>query len=413
MMRFRPLSKLRSYLLPAVAAIVLSVGPVGCSSTGEEEPNVELDGSASGEETGSENDLNNNAATGENVNENANTEAENVANSANAEEEGGEGNNPLGNELNNAIGGENGGEGMDANAMQGNMNEGFANNGAGNDAEGMNALAAEASNGGFDQGMGNTEAPAMAADANTSNPFANSNASPFPNTAETVPSEPMNAYGAGGAGMPQNSYGAEAAAPVEAAAVPEGESMGGGEMAESGGMASSGPKSLPEQGSKMAYYVMRGDTLGTIAQKIYGSRSKWKALQSENSLVDANKIYPGDVIYYTLNDSSRSFAQTYEIGARQFHTVSAGDTLSRIAARYFGTQGAWRILWKENPQILNPDKIRVGTTLSFRVSSKVAVRDENDYEVEEAQYGDGRVDADADPTPITAQELTEIALAAE
>lgn len=398
MMRFRPLSKLRSYLLPAVAAIILSVGPVGCSSTGDEEPNVELDGAASGEETSSENDSNNNSANGENVNENANTEAENVANSANAEEEGGEGNNPLGNELNNAIGGENNGEDPNSEVANGNLNgnEGFADNGSG---DGMNALAAEAATDNTAQGFGNEGAVAGAADANTSNPFADNsgmnNSSPFPESAESVPSEPMNAYGATDATT--NSYG-ESAAPMDAA-VAEPAAQGGASdagMSTGEGMASSGPKSLPEQGSKMAYYVMRGDTLGTIAQKIYGSRSKWKALQSENSLADANKIYPGDVIYYTLNETSRAFAQGYEMGSRQFHTVASGETLSRIASRYFGTQGAWRILWKENPQVLNPDKIRVGTTLSFRVSNKVAVRDENDYEIEEAKYEDGQVDANDD-----------------
>ena len=400
MMRFRPLSKLRSYLLPAVAAIILSVGPVGCSSTGEEEPNVELDGAASGEETSSENESNNNAATGENVNENANTEAENTANTANVEEEGGEGNNPLGNELNNAIGGENNGEGAVAESDNYNNNEGFGNNSGG---EGMNALAAEAATDNTSQDFGGEGAVAGAADANTSNPFAENssalNSSPFPESAESVPSEPMNAYGA--TDPATNTYGG-GAVPMEAtAATPSAEGMGESSEAPVGeGMASGGPKSLPEQGSKMAYYVMRGDTLGTIAQKIYGSRGKWKTLQSENSLADANKIYPGDVIYYTLNESSRAFAQSYEMGARQFHTVASGDTLSRIASKYYGTQGAWRILWKENPQILNPDKIRVGTTLSFRVSSKVAVRDENDYEIEEPKYDDSQVDAgDEDSLP--------------
>jgi len=405
MMCFRPLSKLRSYLLPAFAAIILSMGPVGCSSTGDEEPNVELDGAASGEETNSENGSNNNnESNGEYANENANTEEEYVANNGNYGEEGGESNNPLGNELNNAIGGENNGEGGNNEVAESNFNEGFGNNNFGNGGDnGVNALAAEAATDNTSQGFGNEGAFGGAADANTSNPFGDNslggNTSPFPESAESVPSEPLNAYGATEA--PVNSYG-DTGAPVEAV-----ESAGGE------GMAAGGPKSLPEQGSKMAYYVMRGDTLGTIAQKIYGSRSKWKALQSENSLADANKIYPGDVIYYTLNESSRGFAESYEMGARQFHTVASGDTLSRIAARYYGTQGAWRILWKENPQILNPDKIRVGTTLSFRVSNKVAVRDENDYEIEEAQYDEGQADTgDDEPTPAETS-LNEVALVSE
>ncbi|NBW81067.1 LysM domain-containing protein, partial [bacterium] len=143
-----------------------------------------------------------------------------------------------------------------------------------------------------------------------------------------------------------------------------------------------GPTALPEMGSKMAYYVMRGDTLGAIAQKIFGSRKKWKALQTENGLADANKIYPGDVIYFTLDASSKAFAEKYEIGNRQAYTIAKGDTLSRLAAKFYGTQGAWRALWKENPQILNPDRIRVGTVLSYRATSKVALKDEREDEGE-------------------------------
>jgi LysM repeat protein len=143
-------------------------------------------------------------------------------------------------------------------------------------------------------------------------------------------------------------------------------------------------------GSKMAYYVMRGDTLGAIAQKVYGSRGKWKALQSENGLADANKIYPGDVIYYTLSEASKAFAEKYEIGNRQAHTVAKGDSLARLAAKFYGTQGAWRALWKENPQVLNPDRIRVGMILTYRATTKVAFKDENDDEEQDENSNDSK-----------------------
>lgn len=392
MMRFCPLSRLRSYLLPALAAIILSTGSVGCSSTGDEEPNIELDGAASGEEAGSDNESNSNSGDAVNTNESA-------------EEESGEGGNPVGNELNTALGGNDNGEGLNANVE--NANEALNENAGINANEGMNALAAEAA-GDNGAGFGNDGAVASATDANTSNPFENNvnaeSTSPFPESAETIPSEPMNAYGA----TESLDTGSNGSSGFVAGGASESMEMSSGE-----GMVSGGPKSLPEQGSKMAYYVMRGDTLGSIAQKVYGARGKWKALQSENGLADANKIYPGDVIYYTLNDSSRAFAQSYEMGARQFHTVSAGDTLSRIAAKYYGTQGAWRILWKENPQILNPDKIRVGTTLTFRVSNKVAVRDENDYEFEEAGDEKGQADAEQDELSQGEASMTEVAMASE
>lgn len=363
-MRSRPLSKLRSYLLPAVAAILLAVGPMACSSFGEESPNPALDGAASGEESNSENG----ASANSNANEaavNANTESANIE-GANAE--GGEGgeaaasNNPIGNELNNAIANDQGAAAAPENggAINAEANTDFAG-GASPDA------------------AGSSNALAGAADASAGNPFATpSNAAAVP--ANAMPIDP------GAAPVPNDASAAMAAAGGEAAPV---DAAAAGEAAPAGGDAApvqtagaTGPTALPEMGSKMAYYVMRGDTLGSIAQRIYGSRKKWKSLQAENKLVDANKIYPGDVLYFTLDDSTKAFAEKYELGQRQAYTVTRGDTLSRLAAKFYGTQGAWRALWKENPQILNPDRIRVGMVLSYRATGKVAFKDEREAEEE-------------------------------
>jgi nucleoid-associated protein YgaU len=356
MMRFRPLSKMRSYLLPAVAAIFLAVGPIACSSSGDESPNPALEGATAGEEAASGNNAGSNAngEAAENGNAaaaNANTEN---ANTAKPEGEAAASNNPIGNELNNAIANEQGGATTAAPAEDG----GGAINAEVNGNAAAEPPPMEASN------------PAAAADANAGNPFAS------PANSEAVPSNAA-PYDPGTA----------AAAPTEAAPVPVDASVASQPaVAPAGDSASAaaptGPTALPEMGSKMAYYVMRGDTLGAIAQKIYGSRKKWKALQAENGLADANKIYPGDVIYFTLDDSSKAFAEKYEIGNRQAYTVSKGDTLSRLAAKFYGTQGAWRALWKENPQVLNPDRIRVGMVLTYRATSKVAIKDENEAELE-------------------------------
>ncbi len=386
MMRSRPLHKLRSYLLPAIAAIFLAVGPVACSSSGEDgAPNPALEGAASGEEASGGNA---NGAGSENSNAaatNANTES---TNTAKPEGESAAANNPIGNELNNAIANDKGGGGNGSNAE-----------------EGGGAINTEANSAGTTP-AGGGEAPAAAADANAGNPFAAPannappmNAAPSDLGAASAPppadaAAPADAGTAAapvdaGAAAPADTGAAAAPADAGAAAPAAGAPAAGGEA--SAAAAPSGPTSLPEMGSKMAYYVMRGDTLGAIAQKIYGSRKKWKALQSENGLADANKIYPGDVIYFTLNESSKAFAEKYEVGNRQAHTVVKGDTLARLAAKFYGTQGAWRALWKENPQVLNPDRLRVGTVLSYRAMTKVALKDE-----EEDQEKDASEDQTAD-----------------
>jgi len=367
MMRFRLLSKFRSYLLPAVAAIILSVGTVACSSTGEEEPTPALEGAASGEESASGN-ADNDPAAGENANANANTEA---ANTAKPEGEAAASNNPIGNELNNAIGG----DGAAANASGALADGGAALNG--DAASNENALAGETSPAAAPPS--DSSAVASAADANTSNPFAAG-----ANAAAPVPTN----------AAPEAPYDAASLAPASEAPATDATTTTSSEATGESEAAPSGPTSLPEMGSKMAYYVMRGDTLGAISQKIYGSRSKWKALQSENGLVDANKIYPGDVIYFTLTGASKTFAEKYEMASRQIYTVSQGDSLSRLAAKFYGTQGAWRALWKENPQVLNPDRIRVGMVLSYRAASKVALKDENGSEIED-QRDESQAEADA------------------
>ncbi|MEN9530471.1 MAG: hypothetical protein RI932_2344, partial [Pseudomonadota bacterium] len=336
------------------------------------------------------------AAAGESANANANTEA---ANTAKPEGEASSSNNPIGNELNNAIGG----EGANATGTQaaaannaeapapenGGAAEGAALNGEGS-GNALNALAADA--GGAAPAPNSDAAPvAGSADANTTNPFAaaGTNVAPAPDAGA--------APAMGASEAPSTN-----AAPAPAAETAENSTSEGGDEGDTSSVSVSGPTSLPEMGSKLAYYVMRGDTLGGIAQKIYGSRGRWKSLQAENGLADANKIYPGDVIYYTLSEASKAFAEKYEKGDRQAYTVGKGDTLSGIAAKFYGTQGAWRVLWKENPQVLNPDRIRVGMILTYRAANKVALKDDEDTELEVS----GDESADNDQSEESVEVLT-------
>jgi nucleoid-associated protein YgaU len=129
---------------------------------------------------------------------------------------------------------------------------------------------------------------------------------------------------------------------------------------------------VPENGTKMAYYIQKGDSLGSIAQKIFGDKAKWKELAAANNLQDPNKIYPGDALYYTVGDSSRGFADKYEAAPRQSVAVAQGDTLSTISAKVYGSEGSWRTLWKENPQVKNPDRIFPGQTLFYRSATASA-----------------------------------------
>lgn len=123
---------------------------------------------------------------------------------------------------------------------------------------------------------------------------------------------------------------------------------------------------LPEIGTRLAYYVMSGDSLSKIAKKIYKNMSKWKNLAKLNSIANPHRIYAGDVIYYELSFESIEFAKSYENSAFDYLIVKKGDSLSNISKRLFGTGDNWRVLWKENPTIKNPDRLFISQKVSFK-----------------------------------------------
>lgn len=115
----------------------------------------------------------------------------------------------------------------------------------------------------------------------------------------------------------------------------------------------------------MPYVVQRGDTLGKIAQMIYGDREKWAEIAELTALSNPNRIYPGDVIYYQLTDASNAFATSYESRARSEYVVNDGDTLASIAGQVLGNPSDWKQIWRENDKIANPDQLISGMVVYY------------------------------------------------
>ncbi len=65
------------------------------------------------------------------------------------------------------------------------------------------------------------------------------------------------------------------------------------------------------------YKIKKGDTLGTIADDIYGKKSKWKQLWENNRLLitDPNRIYAGFYLYYQITEQEKQEAE--EIKAKR------------------------------------------------------------------------------------------------
>ena len=159
---------------------------------------------------------------------------------------------------------------------------------------------------------------------------------------------------------------ATGAPPANVAAAPVANAGGGG-AASGAPPAASGPvpAGLPEMGSKMPYIVQKGDTLAKIAQKVYSDASKWSEIQTFTNLSNPRLIYPGDVVYYQLTEQTVAFAGAYESVQRSEVQVQQGDTLSTIASRVLGSASNWKLVWRQNDGIDNPDKLTAGTTLYY------------------------------------------------
>lgn len=116
------------------------------------------------------------------------------------------------------------------------------------------------------------------------------------------------------------------------------------------------------EGDKI-YLVEPKDTLGTIANKIYGDKGKWKFLAEHNSLENPHMIFPGQEIRYTESSYSQEFTNAYENIARKSIKVNKGDTLSKIAEQLTGNASYWKTIWKlnadniQNPNLIYEDQV--------------------------------------------------------
>jgi nucleoid-associated protein YgaU len=318
-MKLRTSSRIKGIFLPAIAALLLGMSAISCSSTG--------DGEAVDPEATEETATNNG--------------------------------DPLSNSENGAAaeGGEQVAEGGNSGELNNLVNEGSAEAAAPagdaavtNESAGADPFANQAAN------------PAATAEAapttNGTDPFAPANGAA---TAEAAPADSAPLTEPTGNVVAQE----ESVAPAPEA------------TQNTASVASAAGEYVPENGTKMPYYIQKGDTLASIAQKIYGSSGQWKTLAEQNNVLNPNKIYPGSALYYTLSDKSRPFADRYERASKGSHTVAAGETLSSISEKVLGSEHSWRTLWKMNPSIKNPDMLKVGQVIYFSQEGAVAIKNES------------------------------------
>jgi nucleoid-associated protein YgaU len=123
-------------------------------------------------------------------------------------------------------------------------------------------------------------------------------------------------------------------------------------------------------GKTERYKVRRGDTLMKISFDKYGNMFRWREIYNSNKKViqNPNLIYTGQVL--VINGVQ------YVVISKQGvpYLIKKGDTLKKIAAQLYGSEGKWKVIWKNNPELLrNPRQLFAGFTLYYNPKSTVPV----------------------------------------
>lgn len=109
-------------------------------------------------------------------------------------------------------------------------------------------------------------------------------------------------------------------------------------------------------GGKMmnsVYFARPNDTLESVAEKIYGDKTKVKELKKANKSVAKRNLRAGDKIYYNsptrTEDSSQIITYYADKGMPPLtYTTKEGDNLRKVAKELLGFKDAWKEVWASN-----------------------------------------------------------------
>lgn len=149
------------------------------------------------------------------------------------------------------------------------------------------------------------------------------------------------------------------------------------------------PRTAAASPSSGSYQVVPGDSLIAIARKVYGTQAVWKQLAAANGLTEKSTLKVGQTIQTpaglkppkprswrvakALNSESEQRLD-YSKFEFKLYNVQAGDTLSGISSRHYGTIGKVDLIRQYNTKVLARG-LRAGDKLTIPVERNAAHED--------------------------------------
>lgn len=106
--------------------------------------------------------------------------------------------------------------------------------------------------------------------------------------------------------------------------------------------------------------VAEGQTLWQIAEDKYGDGFKWSEIAKANEIKNPDKIESGQELVLPQIEEKEIEKAPEE------YTVSAGDSLWKIAVRFYNDGYQWTKIWQNNREKLNnPNQLEIGMKLAL------------------------------------------------
>ncbi len=128
------------------------------------------------------------------------------------------------------------------------------------------------------------------------------------------------------------------------------------------------PRNPPQSPPQYTQYTVKeNDTMSSIAEQWFGDATKWDLIAKANPLVDPARLKIGQTLRLPPKDTEREEVKEAAGDRPIAYTVRSGDTLTKIARAYYGSDRHWRLIYDANRETIgdSPDNLKPGMKITI------------------------------------------------
>ena len=117
---------------------------------------------------------------------------------------------------------------------------------------------------------------------------------------------------------------------------------------------------------EIEYNVQENDKLWTIAEEYLGKGHLYTRILEWNAIPNQNLVVPGTRLKLRIPKQKRPATRETPAPRTFRYKIRGGDTLARLARRYYGSEDDWKRIYEANrASLASPHKLTVGKELTI------------------------------------------------